>query len=353
MTTIHVGASREYDVIIECGILARSGERIADVVPSRGKAAVISDENVFPLYGNTVEASLKASCFEPFSFVFKGGEETKNLHTYASILDFLSSNRFSRSDVLISLGGGIVGDVGGFAAATYQRGISFIQLPTTLLADVDSSVGGKTAVNLASGKNQAGCFYQPSLVLCDTDALNTLPHEEYKNGCAEVIKYAILGSESLFNELIEKGVNKQYEGIISQCVSMKRDIVCIDEFDTGKRQLLNLGHTFGHAIEKCSDFSIAHGTAVAIGTAMITKAAYKKGICDEATLRSVLELLKKYDLPTETAFSAEELYAATLSDKKIARGGIHLILPKRIGECIAVSVPCNEIMSYLTDGGAK
>ncbi len=353
MTTIHVGASREYDVIIESGILADCGKRIANVFPSRGKAAIISDENVFPLYGKTVEASLLAAGFEPFSFVFKGGEDTKTLSTYASILDFLSMHRFSRSDILISLGGGIVGDVGGFAAATYQRGIGFIQLPTTLLADVDSSVGGKTAVNLASGKNQAGSFYQPSLVLCDTDALNTLPHCEYKNGCAEVIKYAILGSGDMFNALIDKGVNEQYESIIAQCVSMKRDIVSIDEFDNGKRQLLNLGHTFGHAIEKCSNFTVAHGSAVAIGTAMITRASFKRGICSESTLEAVLELLDKYDLPTKTDFSAEALYSAALSDKKIANGGIHLIMPKRIGECIAVSVPCTEIMSCLIDGGAK
>ena len=184
------------------------------------------------------------------TFPYPGGEHCKTLATYAALLDFLAAHRLSRSDLIVALGGGVTGDLAGFAAATYQRGIPFVQVPTTLLAAVDSSVGGKTAVNLASGKNQVGCFYQPSLVLCDPDTLRTLPPEEYRNGCAEVIKYAVLRSEPFFSELRTAPVSAQVEHVIATCVSMKRDLVAADEFDRGSRQLLNLGHSFGHAVEK-------------------------------------------------------------------------------------------------------
>lgn len=353
MTAIHVCASREYDVIIGSGILADCGEYTARAIGSRGKAAVISDENVFPLYAPAVIGSLRNAGFEAHSFTFKGGESTKTLATYEGILSFLSENHFTRSDVLLALGGGIVGDVGGFAAATYQRGISFVQLPTSLLADVDSSIGGKTAVNLASGKNQAGSFYQPSLVLCDIAALATLPPAEYQNGCAEVIKYAILGSEPLFDALYARPASEQFAEVIAQCVRMKRDIVNEDEFDTGKRRLLNLGHTFGHAIEKCSNYAIPHGAAVAIGTAMMTRAAAKRGICSSQTLSRVIELIDNYGLPTATDISADQLSAAALADKKTANGKAHLIVPKRIGECVIMPINASDMRQWLADGGAK
>ena len=195
---------------------------------------------------------------------------------------------------IVALGGGVTGDLAGFAAATYQRGMGFAQIPTTLLAAVDSSVGGKTAVDLPTGKNQAGSFYQPCIVLCDPDTLETLPEEQYRCGCAEIIKYSMLGNAAFFEELYKTPVREQYEHVIEVCVQMKRDIVGADEYDLGRRRTLNLGHTFGHAVEQCSEFSLLHGEAVAIGMATVTRAAVKRGICGEETLARLLDILKNF-----------------------------------------------------------
>ena len=202
MTTIHIAASREYDVVIEPGLLTRLGTMAAELGLGR-RAAVISDDAVFALYGAAAEKALTDAGFQVDHFLFPHGEQQKNLSTYGQVLNFLCDRRFTRSDFLVALGGGVVGDLAGFAAATYQRGIPYIQVPTTLLSMVDSSVGGKTAVDLEHGKNQAGCFYQPSLVLCDPSLLNTLPEREYRAGCAEIIKYAMLYSEDFLRELEE------------------------------------------------------------------------------------------------------------------------------------------------------
>ena len=200
MTTIHVAASRAYDVAIEHGLLSRLGSLAAGLLPGR-RAAIISDDTVSPLYGGLAERSLTDAGFQVERFVFPHGEQHKNLNTYGQALNFLCDRRFTRSDLIIALGGGVVGDLAGFTAATYQRGIAYIQVPTTLLSMVDSSVGGKTAVDLDSGKNQAGCFYQPALVLCDPALLETLPDAEYRAGCAEIIKTAVLFSPELFQQL--------------------------------------------------------------------------------------------------------------------------------------------------------
>ena len=268
MTTIHVTASRDYDVLVQPGLLDDAGAQIAQVLGTGRTAAIVSGETVAGLYAGRLAASLTRAGFRAVTFTYPGGEHCKTLATYAALLDFLAAHRLSRSDLIVALGGGVTGDLAGFAAATYQRGIPFVQVPTTLLAAVDSSVGGKTAVNLTSGKNQVGCFYQPSLVLCDPDTLRTLPPEEYRNGCAEVIKYAVLRSEPFFSELRAVPVSAQVEHVIATCVGMKRDLVAADEFDRGSRQLLNLGHSFGHAVEKCSDYAVPHGCGVAIGMAI-------------------------------------------------------------------------------------
>ena len=259
----------------------------------------------------------------------------------------------TRSDIIVALGGGVTGDMAGFAAATYQRGIPFIQVPTTLLAAVDSSVGGKTAIDLETGKNQAGCFYQPWLVLCDPDTLTTLPEREYRCGCGEIIKYSVLFDAHFFEELQSTPVKDQVEHVISTCVTLKRRAVMEDEFDTGERRKLNLGHSFGHAVEACSDFSIPHGCAVAIGMAIITRAAVKRGLCSRETLDRLLAILDQYDLPTQTEHHPEELYRAALSDKKIAGGKMHLIVPRQIGWCDIVSIPEGEIPDWLRDGGVQ
>ena len=335
MTTIHVTASRDYDVLVQPGLLDDAGAQIAQVLGTGRTAAIVSGETVAGLYAGRLAASLTRAGFRAVTFTYPGGEHCKTLATYAALLDFLAAHRLSRSDLIVALGGGVTGDLAGFAAATYQRGIPFVQVPTTLLAAVDSSVGGKTAVNLTSGKNQVG----------------TLPPEEYRNGCAEVIKYAVLRSEPFFSELRAVPVSAQVEHVIATCVGMKRDLVAADEFDRGSRQLLNLGHSFGHAVEKCSDYAVPHGCGVAIGMAIIARAAAKRGICTEDTCAQIIALLRQYGLPTETDFTCDALTDAARSDKKIADGKLHLIVPERIGHCRIETIPAADIRAWLADGG--
>lgn len=349
MTTITVTASRTYDVLIGQGILDHVGAYILDRIKP-GIAAVISDDTVDALYGDRVRASLRKSGFQVVSYAFPHGEASKNIATYAAVLNFLAESRLSRSDIIVALGGGVVGDLAGFAAASYLRGIQFVQVPTTLLAAVDSSVGGKTAIDLDAGKNLAGAFCQPSLVVCDYDTLSTLPPAYFRDGCAEVIKYGMLGNLAFFRSLQETMIEAQLETVIATCVSMKRDIVTGDEFDTGMRQLLNFGHTFGHAIEAHSQFSISHGSAVAIGMVVMTRAAVKQGLCDSTVLDAVISILKQYQLPVSTDFTAEDLYATTCSDKKISGSSIRLVIPIAVGNCILQSVSVSEMRTWLELG---
>ena len=251
MNTVTVNASRSYEVKIGPGLLSQLGAEAA-TVGAKGVAVIISDSNVWSLYGSTAENSLVRAGFSVLSYVFPAGEQQKNAATYLDLLTFLATNRVTRSDCLVALGGGVVGDLTGCAAATYLRGIGYIQVPTTLLAAVDSSVGGKTAIDLEVGKNLVGAFCQPKLVLCDTDTLDTLPQNIFRDGCAEVIKYGILYDPEMFALLLKTGMDFPREKIITRCVELKRDVVAEDEFDTGCRMKLNLGHTIGHSIENAA-----------------------------------------------------------------------------------------------------
>ena len=352
MKTITINTSRTYDVLIGQDLLDQVGTYTLERIhPSA--VAILSDDTVDKLYGDRVRASFLHTGVRVVSYVFPHGEASKNIRTYAAILNFLAEAKLSRSDLIVALGGGVVGDLAGFAAATYLRGIQLVQIPTTLLAAVDSSVGGKTAIDLDAGKNLAGAFCQPSLVVCDYNTLSTLPSAYFRDGCAEVIKYGMLGDAAFFASLQETMIEKQLETVIATCVSMKRDIVMGDEFDTGTRQLLNFGHTFGHAIEANSRFTISHGSAVAIGMAVMTRAAVKQGLCGSDVLEALLSILKQYQLPTTTAFSAEDLYATTCSDKKISGPSIRLVVPVAIGNCILQSVPVSEVRNWLELGLAK
>ena len=349
MKTVTVSASKEYQVVIGSRLLCEIGKYIS-ALKAPGKAAIISDSNVWPLYGATTENSLQKAGFDVHHYCFPAGESSKNAETYLNILNFLAENQLTRSDVVIALGGGVVGDITGFASATYLRGISYIQVPTTLLAMVDSSVGGKTAIDLAAGKNLVGAFNQPALVLCDIDALNSLPKDIFRDGCAEVIKYGVLYDSDLFAHLKQNGLNFDRETVIWRCVALNRDVVMEDEFDTGARQKLNLGHTFGHAVEKESNFSISHGQAVAIGMAMAAKAACKNKLCQEDTVIDILAVLDRFHLPCSTEYSAATLYTAALSDKKRSGGTVNLIIPERIGSCIIYPVPISALQSFIEEG---
>lgn len=344
MKTIHVQASKSYDVVIGNNLLNQLGEHLFDLLKRTCKVAIISDSNVYPLYGELAETSLKQSGFEPIRYIFPAGEASKNPTTYISILNFLVKNHLTRTDTIIALGGGVTGDMSGFAAATYLRGIPYIQIPTTLLAMVDSSVGGKTAIDLPAGKNLVGAFYQPSLVLCDLDTLKTLPLQVFCDGCAEVIKYGVLYDADLFNHLAAFGLDFDRENVISRCVEWKRNVVAEDEFDTGARAKLNLGHTIGHSIEAQSNFTITHGQAVAIGMTIIAKAGCK------AIYERLIEVLKLFQLPTTTEFTANQLYRCALSDKKRAGGTVNLIIPNTIGDCSIVPINVDNLESFIEEG---
>lgn len=350
MKTITVETSKKYDVIVERGLLNSAGAYIRRVLPKASRAAVISDDNVAPIYLEQVRESLESSGFEVFSFVFPHGEHSKNGQTYLEILDFMASARITRSDVAVALGGGVVGDITGFAAATYLRGISFVQLPTSLLAMVDSSVGGKTAIDLPAGKNLAGAFWQPEVVLCDLDTLDTLSKEFFIDGSAEVFKYGVLEDEVLFKHLSDRGLDFDKEYVVSRCVEIKRDYVTEDEFDTGLRRMLNLGHTVGHAVEKCSDYGISHGRAVAIGMAIVARACAENALCPASCRDGILRGLEALRLPTQTEFSSAELLEPMLSDKKRNGGKISLIIPRSVSHCEIHTIPVEELENFVKSG---
>ena len=349
MKKVHISASRDYDVLVERGLLDRSGELIKEATGSK-KAAIISGDIVFPLYGERLKRSLEAAGMETEVFVLPHGEQSKTLANYGNILEFLSRKHFGRSDVLVALGGGVTGDITGFAASTYQRGMNFVQVPTTLLAAVDSSVGGKTAVDLTAGKNLAGAFCQPAAVICDTDCLKTLPPDVFADGAAEAVKTGVLSDEALF-ALFEDGTLTADPGeVIARCVAYKAGVVERDEKEQGERKLLNLGHTVGHAIEKCSGYVIPHGHAVAAGLAVIARAAEALGWTEESLAARITACLSKNGLPTGTDYSAEALAEAALSDKKRAGGDITLVVPRKIGHCELRKVPVADLLPIIRAG---
>lgn len=344
MKTIHINASKSYDVIIGSNLLDNIGQQLNFTLKKVCKIAIISDSNVFPLYGSIVSESLANSGFEVISYTFPAGESSKTADTYIEILNFLAENQLTRSDAILALGGGVTGDMAGFAAATFLRGIPYIQVPTSLLAMVDSSVGGKTAIDLPAGKNLVGAFYQPRIVICDLNTLNTLPESVFCDGCAEVIKYGVLYDAKLFAHLESEGLAFDREAVISRCIELKRNVVTEDEFDNGARQKLNLGHTIGHGVEAQSNFAVTHGQAVAIGMAIISKAHCK-------TIYSrLISVLQKFNLPTATDFTAKQLFTSALSDKKRSGGTVNLIVPENIGKCKIIPTPIDELESLIEEG---
>ncbi len=346
MKKVHITASNKYDVIIGKGILETSGKLIGEIFP-KGKCAIISDDKVYSIYGETVKNSLIESGFSVDVFEFPNGEKSKTISTYTEILEFLAEKELTRSDFVVALGGGVTGDMAGFAAATYLRGIKFVQIPTTFLAAIDSSVGGKTGVNLDAGKNLVGAFHQPSLVICDTDTFKTLDEKTFADGTAEAIKYGMIKEPVLLEKL---SGDFDIEEVVETCVKIKRDVVAKDEFETGERKLLNFGHTIGHGVEKCSNYSITHGHGVAIGMSIITKASEIFGICEKGMSQNLDELLEKCGLPTKCPYSAEELYRVALSDKKRSGDYITVVLPKYVGECILKKITVDELLEYIKKG---
>ena len=348
MAKVTVNTAKPYDILIEKGLLDRAGDLIRQAAGGSA-VCVVTDDTVDSLYGERLTASLENAGYRWEKFVIPHGEASKNADNFIKILNFLAEKQFTRTDVVTALGGGVVGDLAGFAAACYNRGMLFVQLPTTLLAAVDSSVGGKTAIDLDAGKNLAGAFYQPRLVLCDYATLDTLSDEIFRDGCAEVIKYAVIADGALFEQL-KKPIKEQMEQVITRCVEIKRDVVIEDEFDTGLRQILNFGHTVGHAVEANSHFTISHGQGVAIGMAIEAKAAAKQGYCSESCAGAIIDLIRAYQLPTESPYDASTLCEKALSDKKRRGNTISLIIPRAIGKVDIVKTSVDKLQSFIQDG---
>lgn len=342
MEIIKVNASKEYEVVIGRGILPTLGERCLSLF-GKSRAVIVTDSNVAPLWLDKAKSALEGAGIDTVEFIFPAGEDSKSKETLFELLEFAAENRITRSDFAVALGGGVTGDMTGLAASLYLRGIPFVQVPTTLLAAVDSSVGGKTAVNLAAGKNLAGAFYQPSLVLCDTDTLSTLPACEFANGMAEVIKYGVIFDKDLFDKVQGGDVKSDIEKIIARCVELKRDVVAKDEFDKGDRQLLNFGHTMAHSIEKCSNFEIPHGSAVAIGMVIAAKASAALGWSKEDCTNAIIEANKNNNLPCECAYAPKDLADAALSDKKRTGGTLNFVVPEVMGSCILKKIPVEDL----------
>jgi len=329
MKKIRVKTSKPYDVLIERGSIENCGRYIAEIAKTK-RAAIITDDIVEKLYGDTVIKSLKENGFECELFSFKNGEASKSLSVLSDIYDFLSESNITRNDLVIALGGGVVGDITGFAAATFLRGIDFVQIPTTLLAQIDSSVGGKTAIDLKCGKNLAGAFKQPVLVICDSSSLTTLTPDILADGMAEAIKYGMIRDKSLFDLISEhnlENVQDVMDEIVYTCIDIKRDVVENDEFDRGELMILNFGHTIGHAIEGYHNYvNYTHGKGVAAGMCYITRRFAPE-------LSETLEkCVKAYGLPIDSEASMAELLPFCSKDKKRESDNINYIVCQEIGK---------------------
>ena len=309
---------------------------------------IVTDETVADLYLNRCIQTVSNAGFAVHAFVIEPGEHSKTGETYLALLGALAEIPLTRADGIIALGGGVVGDLAGFAAATYLRGIPVIQVPTTLLAAVDASVGGKTAINLPEGKNLAGAFHQPALVWQDTSLLDTLPEEIYLDGMAEVIKYSIIDDADLFQKLQDLAYTKEHlDDIIQTCVTIKKRFVEEDEHDTGIRQMLNFGHTIGHAIEIASDFGIRHGFAVAKGMAYMAEIASRENWCDQATKKAIIEILQAYHYDLSIDFDKEVLADIMRKDKKRKGAFLDLVVPRTIGDSRLHRIPTEELETLL------
>lgn len=355
--TLDVLTERPYQVHIGTFLLERVGE-ITRNAAGGSKAVIVTDSNVGPLYSEPVSASLKAAGYTVATCTFEAGEEHKRLSTLENILEFIAESELDRNDVIVALGGGVTGDIAGFAAASYMRGTRFVQVPTSLLAMVDSSVGGKTAVDLAAGKNLAGAFWQPSAVIADVGCLATLSPEQFSDGCGEVIKHCVIGDEQLFEELektpltldlLKQDVGRVTE-LIARNINIKRAVVAADERENGQRKLLNLGHSIGHAVEACEHFKLGHGNCVSIGIVAIARASQALGACDSEVPERIESLARRHGLHTSTELDPADVYTEALHDKKRNGDTIDLVLPRRIGACSIQPTPLETFSRIIRTG---
>lgn len=336
--------SGEYEVLIRKGASSDIGKKLKQI--ARGnKTAIITDDVVMPLYSDSIIGELSGCGFETCVYVLPHGEASKNGREYLKILEFLAESGLDRRDTVVALGGGVVGDIAGFAAATYLRGIDCVQIPTTLLSMTDSSVGGKTAIDLKAGKNLAGAFKQPKFVAIDTDFLETLPEAEIKNGLGELIKYAVIDGGEILT-MLEDGFGKNVQKIVEAAVDIKRRVVEADEKESGLRRILNFGHTPAHAAEKLSGFTLPHGVAVAAGVNLMLRASVRKADCPARDAQRIEKLCVKYGLPVAFEYTAKRLAEASAGDKKTEGEYINLVLADKIGSVFTTKVAQSELEEY-------
>ena len=345
MAELKVGKSR---VLIEKGLFENFGHHVLNITEPC-KVLILSDETVAKFYIEKLRKNLEKSGFKVSEFIIKPGEKSKTLSTATKIYEKMAADFFSRSDMVVSLGGGVVSDIAGFAAATYLRGIKFVSIPTSLLAQIDASIGGKNGVNLSFGKNLVGTFYSPELDLVDSNFLLTLPQKELRCGIAEAIKCGCIKDEKLFEIFENENFENNLDEIIKRSIAVKKQLAEKDEFDLGERKLLNFGHTLGHAYEKLGNFeTFSHGEAVAIGMNEITKISEKLGLTKAGTAERLAEVLKKNSLPVSSSFAKKDVLKAVLHDKKISGSFIDLAVLKSIGSSFIHRVPCSKIADFLS-----
>lgn len=345
MKKFAVSTARPYDIIIGKNILEKAGAYINTCLPPC-RLCIITDSTVNSIYAQVVMTSLMEHGYQTSKIVFPAGEHSKNLTTYSNILEAMADEGLTRSDAVVALGGGVVGDLAGFAAATYMRGIPYIQIPTTYMAVIDASVGGKTGINLLCGKNLAGAFWQPSMVFCDYHTFDSLPPAKLMDGIAEAVKCAAVSEESLLPHIRKK----DYEYVIERCVSIKKSIVEADERDTGLRQILNFGHTVGHGIEKLSSFSVSHGQAVAKGLIVEARAAYRFGLAPVDIASPLQDILAEMGFDLSVDYSPEEIYQYALMDKKIMGDKITMVIPESLGKCRLHKISLSELQKFIRLG---
>ena len=341
MKNLFVKTSKPYNVKIGCGEIDNIAQYIKQT-KNCNKIAIITDDIVGGLYGEKIKNLLcdYDVCYKEFLH----GEQNKTMTTVANLLEFLAQNKLTRGDLVVALGGGIVGDVAGFVSASYLRGVDFVQIPTTLLSMVDSSVGGKTGVNLSCGKNLAGAFHQPCLVVCDPDFLKTLSDQEFKNGLGEVIKYGCIADKTLFDLLENHDINQNIEQVVYTCIKTKANFVEQDEFDNGERQKLNFGHTLGHAIEKVSNYQIPHGQAVGVGMKLVCEWAEKQNLSNKGCADKIDKLLAKFDMVRDVDCDHNDLWQTVTNDKKLKGKNINLVLIKDIANCYLYNVEIEKLI---------
>ncbi len=345
--TIRINVGKGYDFMADSGLIDQVCPQTMYLAPVN-RVAILTDSNVGPIYADRIVKAFDEEKIRAYTFTYPAGEQSKNISVVADFLDFMAENHITRNDMVIALGGGVTGDMAGFAASIYMRGIKFMQVPTTLLAAVDSSVGGKTGVDTKFGKNMTGTFWQPSMVLYDTDTFATLSEDAILDGTAEIIKTAAIKKLRLFKKLEEEDLAENLDEIVSSCVNIKGEIVAEDEKDTGIRKMLNFGHTFGHAIELRSGYSISHGRAVAMGMLMVTKATEKHRLTEEGTYERLYKLIASKGFETETDIPLDELCEAARNDKKADGNFIKIIYLKRIGKSAELSIRYDELMSFFS-----